>query len=397
MTKKFDDVMDRQLSILPKEVKFCKNCVISNQRPRIQFDENGVCYPCLYAKEKKAKIDWKDREQQLWALCEKYRRNDGWYDVIVPGSGGKDSSSVAHKLKHKYGMHPLTVTWSPLVHTPIGWQNYVNFTRSGFFNLLAMPNGKLHRKLARIGFEAVGDVFMPFIFGQMCYSFRMAMNMNINLVFYGENGEVEYGGSTAAKDLPFMPLDRWAESYWKGVTVDDLIEWGKERDIIKDGDYSEADLAFYRAPSIEDLKKRDIQMHWFSYYEKWVPQENYYYSAEHTGFQANPERNEGTYSKYASIDDRLDGFHYLLMYIKFGIGRCTSDAAHEIRDGHLTREEGVALVRKYDGEFPKKYFQEFLEYLEIDEKKFWEVVEKYRSPHLWEKADGEWRLKHVVS
>jgi hypothetical protein len=116
--------------------------------------------------------------------------------------------------------------------------------------------------------------------------------------------------------------------------------------------------------------------------------------------QANEDgRSEGTYSKYASLDDKTDGFHFYLAYIKFGIARATSDAAHEIRDGHLTREEGISLVHRYDGEFPKKYFKEFLEYLGIAEQDFWDVINFYRlhTPHLWEQKGGEWILKHRVS
>jgi len=153
-------------------------------------------------------------------------------------------------------------------------------------------------------------------------------------------------------------------------------------------------------PDQKKVAELNAQMHWFSFYKKWVPQENYYYAAENTAFQANPDgRSEGTYSKYASLDDRTDGFHFYLAYIKFGIARATSDASHEIRDGHLTREEGVALVHRYDGEFPKKYFKDFLEYLSITESEFWEVINFYRSlsPHLWEKSGAEWKLKHKVS
>lgn len=389
--------IDRQLKNLPKEVIFCKKCVMSNQRPRLEFDENGVCTACGFAYEKKHVIDWKDRAQQLQELCDKYRRNDGTYDVLVPCSGGKDSSAVAHKLKHLYGMHPLTVTWAPFVYTDIGMQNYLNFLNSGFTNLIAYPNRHFHRKLARIAFEAVGDVFLPFIYGQMAYAFHIALQRDIKLVFYGENGEAEYGGSTKNNYRPYMPLEDWAEIYCKGVTVDDLVEWGLERRMIDESDYDGSDLTFYKPPEVEDLQGKDIQMHWFSYYHKWVPQENYYYATEHVGFQANPERSEGTYSKYASLDDKLDGFHYYFSYLKFGICRATSDAAHEVRDGHLTREDAVALVHRYDGEFPKKRFKEFLEYIDITEEKFWEVVDRYRNPNLWEKVNGEWKLKYKVS
>src|SRR3989339_874085 len=121
------------------------------------------------------------------------------------------------------------------------------------------------------------------------------------------------------------------------------------------------------------------------YYKKWDPQENFYYCTKNTGFSTNPERTEGTYSKYASLDDKIDGFHYWLSYVKFGIGRATSDSAHEIRDGKITREEGVMLVKKFDGEFPKRYFQEFLDYCGITEEAFWETADAWRSPHLWER------------
>lgn len=397
--EKIKAILDSQLANRPKDVIFCKKCVISNQRPRITFDANGVCSACQFAEEKKHDIDWNDRASQLRKLCDLHRRDDGSFDVIVPCSGGKDSASVAHKLKTMYGMHPLTVTWSPLMYTDIGWQNFRNFINSGFFNILGSPNGHLQKKLARIAFEAVGDPFLPFIYGQMAFAFHIALKFDIKLVFFGENGEAEYGGSTKNNYRPYMPLEDWAELYFKGVTVDDLIEWGRSNNLLSQSDFTKSDLTFYRPPPIEEMTGKGVQMHWFSYYHKWVPQENYYYAAEHTGFQANPDgRSEGTYSKYASLDDRLDGLHYYLGYIKFGIGRATSDSAHEIRDGHITREEAVALVNRYDGEFPKKYFKDSLEYLGISEEHFWEVVDRFRtsSPHLWEKDGTIWRLKTKV-
>ena len=63
----------------------------------------------------------------------------------------------------------------------------------------------------------------------------------------------------------------------------------------------------------------------------------------------------------------------------------------------ITRDEGVALVKKFDSEFPNKYFKEFLEYIQIDEKKFWEVVDSFRSPHLWTKKNNTWVLNSQIS
>lgn len=389
--------LEKQLETQPKEVRFCARCVVSNQRPRITFDKEGVCSACQYAYRKHHCIDWKKREEELRHLCERHRSKRGGFDVIVPASGGKDSGYTAHLLKRKYGMHPLCVTWAPFEYTDIGWKNFQNFVNSGFTALNCFPDGVLHRKLARAAFELKGDAWEPFAFGQKAYAFHVALRFGIPLIFYGENGEVEYGGSMQNADKPFESVADWETLYFKGAGVDALLNAGAETGVFKAEEIKDPSFNLYRPPALSAIDGLGAQMHWLSYYHKWVPQENFYYAQKHTGFTANEDgRSEGTYSKYASLDDKQDGFHFYLAFIKFGIGRATSDAAHEIRDGHITREEGAALVRRFDGEFPRKHFRWFLEYLGITEKHFREVVDSYRAPHLWEKAGGEWKLKHQV-
>jgi N-acetyl sugar amidotransferase len=394
----FGKTLDRQLEKRPQEIIFCKKCVVSNQRPRIILDENGVCSACNYAYEKHHVIDWDEREKMLLELLARHRSKDGNYDCIVPGSGGKDSGYVSHQLKYKYGMHPLTITWAPFEYTDIGWQNYLSWKDSGFDNLLCFPNGILHRKLSRLAFELLGDAWEPFAYGQKAYAFQIAARFKIPLLFYGESGEIEYGGSIKNKERPFENPDDWKELYYKGSGIDDLIKHGLEAGVFTRDEIKNNPFQLYRPPDSEELVKIGAEMHWFSFYKKFIPQENYYYCVENTGFQANPEHSEGTYSKYASLDDKQDGFHFYLAYIKFGIARATSDAAHEIRDGHLTRDEGIALVRRYDGAFPNRHFKWFLNYLNITEEEFWEVINLYRtiSPHVWRNVGGEWKLRHNV-
>jgi N-acetyl sugar amidotransferase len=374
---------------LPLEVKFCRRCTISNQRPRITFDAEGVCSACRYAEYKRSKIDWKLREKELKDLCDRYRRKDGYYDVIVPSSGGKDSSSVAHKLKYVYGMNPLTVTWAPHLYTDIGWKNLQAAIHiGGLDNILGTPNGKIHRRLTQLAFEIMGDPFLPFIYGQTNFPLQTAIRYKIPLLMYGENGEVEYGGDMKNAFSPTRDYKTdHVKHYFSGLAPEDMTSHG----------IAQNDLTPYLAPSFDELDALGTQIHFFGYYAMWTPQENYYYCVENTGFKANPVRSEGTYSKYASLDDKLDGYHYYLAFIKFGLGRATSDSAHEIRDSHITREEGVGLVRKFDGEFPQRHFKEFLEYCDITEEFFWEVIDSWRSPHLWHKVNSEWKLKHQVS
>ncbi|HEY7540516.1 MAG TPA: N-acetyl sugar amidotransferase [Methylomirabilota bacterium] len=392
---------------LPPEVRFCTKCVISNQRPSstveyahtanskketIHFDAEGVCDACRFAEWKDARADWAERERELIDLLARHRRVDGRYDVLVPGSGGKDSVYASHILKYKYGMNPLTVTWAPHIYTEVGWRNFQSWLHAGFDNFLCTPNGRVHRTLTRLAFENLLHPFQPFIFGQKSLAPKMAALHDIALVIYGEN-EVEYGNpvaeaATARRDPRYYTQQqRLDDLYLGGVRVPELIEHGVT---IKD-------LAPYLPADPGVIAEKQIEVHYLGYYLKWIPQECYYYAVEHAGFEANTERTEGTYSKYNSIDDRMDGFHYYTTYIKFGLGRASYDAAQEIRNHHLTREEGVALVHRFDGEVPRKYFKENLDYMGLTETQFWEIVDRFRSPHLWKREGDAWVLRHRVS
>ncbi|GKT33714.1 N-acetyl sugar amidotransferase like protein, partial [Aduncisulcus paluster] len=262
---------------LPSEVKYCTECTISNQRPRITFDEKGVCSACNYAKIKKLEINWEQRDKELQELCDKHRKNDGSYDVIVPSSGGKDSAYVAYQLKYKYNMNPLTVTWSPHIWTKDGFDNFQQHIHvGGFDNVLGTPNGDIHRKLTKISFEVLGDPFQPFIYGQTNYPMQMALKHNVALIMYGENGEVEYGGSMKNA---YKPNRDWKtdhkEHYFSGLAPEDLVEYG----------ISSKDILPYMAPKTEELENLGLDIHFFGYYKQWVPQELYYHAVEHTGFK----------------------------------------------------------------------------------------------------------------
>jgi hypothetical protein len=172
------------------------------------------------------------------------------------------------------------------------------------------------------------------------------------------------------------------------VTVSELIE---------KYDVRLSDIMAFLPPKAEDLEKANIEVHYLGYYLKWTPQEVYYYAVENTGFKARPFRTQGSYSKYSGIDDKIDDLHFYTTYIKFGIGRTSYDASQEIRNKHLTREEGVALVKRFDGEFPDRYFEDVMNYIDMNPEYFHELCDKFRSPHLWRKDEnGKWNLRHSV-
>jgi N-acetyl sugar amidotransferase len=408
---------------LPAEVKFCKRCVISNQRPNstvefqhtpeskketIGFDAEGVCDACRVAERKQTQIDWTERERRLRELCDRFRRTDGTYDCLVPGSGGKDSFYAAHKLKYEYGMHPLTVTWAPHIYTEWGWHNHQAWIHAGFDNYLCTPNGRTHRLLTRLAVERLFHPFQPFILGQKNLAPKMALLFNIPLVFYGEN-EAEYGNpqadmESARRDFRYFVASGRSSVFLGGTSLEEL-----------EGRYGvdPADLVPYLPADMYQIEQQGIEVHYLGYYLRWHPQGAYYYAVENGDFEASPERTPGTYSKYNSIDDRIDDFHYFTTHVKFGIGRASYDASQEIRSGEITRDEGVALVKRFDGEWPERFADEVFRYLSVDEaafpkaheqfdepimtrKSFLDLADKFRSPHLWHKKNGAWSLRHVV-
>lgn len=377
-------IRDRAYSLdaqgVPAVVQQCTRCVITNQRPRIVFDDEGVCSACRFMESHHTEIDWPVREAQLKKLLERNRGLAHW-DAVVPASGGKDSSSVAWRLKHDYGMNVLCVKWGPFLYTDIGHKNWESLNLAGFDTMEFRPSGTEHRKLARLAFEYLGDAFQPFVYGQLAYPMHIASKFGIPLVFGGESGEAHYGGDPAANNKPCWDTKDWERVYLKGVGVERLVSIGLDL-----GAFTETEAKrlapFYAMPTFHPGIPFPPQYHWFSYYRHWHPQQNFYTAAEHCGFEANAERSEGTFSRYASLDDRTDGFHYYMAYVKFGLGRATNDAAHEIRDRDRGRDEALALVQRYDGEFPSKYYAEFKDYLGLDDAQFYRVVERYRGAHV---------------
>lgn len=386
---------------LPETVEFCKLCTVSNQRPNscVEFEntadkpkvaihfEDGVCDACRLA-ERKKNIDWEVREVQLKKLCDRYRKNNGEYDCVVPGSGGKDSFYAAWMLKYKYGMNPLTCTWRPHMYTDWGWKNHTSWIDAGFDNILFSPSGKTHRLLTRLAVDNLLHPFQPFVLGQKNLAPKIAERYGIELIFYGEN-EAEYGNpigdtGTSKRDTAIYSSDN-LDLYLGGTSIKSLVE---------DYKVSQADLQ----PYLPVKTTANVEVHYLGYYLKWHPQACYFHAVENGGFIPSPERTPGTYSKYNSIDDKIDDQHYFTTYIKFGIGRATYDSAQEIRSGDLTREEGIALVKQYDGEWPARFEQEIFDYLNLpgfsiyNKETFITHCEKFKSPHLW---DGN-KLRHTV-
>ncbi len=402
---------------LPEDVQFCRKCVMPNTRPSstneykhnsrhahtyIQFDAEGVCSACRFCEAKfNGRINWTEREKELQELLSKHRRTDGRYDVLVPGSGGKDSCYAAHVLKYKYGMHPLTVTWAPHLYTDIGWKNFQNWNKTcGADNVLFTPNPAIHRLLTRNAFLNLLHPFQPFIIGQKIHAVKTALQYDIPLIFMGENPG-EYGANISSDQKTFTSDPRQNEGYrlqyLQGESLDQIFLGGTSVAEYQEQGIALGQLEPYFPADPEAIEKLGIEFHYLGAYLQWHPQGAYYYATEHCGFEPAPERTPGTYSKYNSLDDKTDDFFYYTAYIKFGYGRATHDASQEIRHHDIAREEGVSLVHRFDGEFPQRYFKDFLDYISLSEEDFHTTIDSFRDPHIWAHENGEWTVRHRVS
>jgi N-acetyl sugar amidotransferase len=343
----------------------------------------------------------REREKQLRELCDKYRKNDGSYDCIVPGSGGKDSFFTSHMLQNKYGMNPLTITWAPNMYTPWGLKNMENWVNSGVDNTLLSPNRRVQRLLTRLSLEHLLHPFQAFQFGQKYLAPRIAMRHNVELIFYGEH-MAEYGNSLEEVKTPIMD-----EKYFINDDENLYVGGVSHSDLISKFGLSNADLKHYKPLTTEEIGDSKIQVHYFGFYEPWHPQGTYYYAVEHGGFVTSPERLSGSYSKYNSIDDKMEEFNYYTLGIKYGLGWTSNLASLDTRNGDLTRDEAVALTKKYDIEYPETWINDFLNYVSIpakefpiaskqfeqpimDREYFDNLVDSFRSPHIWKLENDIW-------
>jgi N-acetyl sugar amidotransferase len=398
---------------LPSEIKYCIKCNVINQRHTstneylhdksskqipIDFDENNICYACKSVDKKwNGEIDWIEREKELIDLCDQYRDFKGPYNCIVGGSGGKDSSFQSHILKYKYGMRPLTVTWAPHIYTDIGWKNHRRWIDiGGFDNYLFTPNGKVHRHLTRRALINILHPFQPFILGQKSFVPQMAHLFKVPLIFYGETpsdygtklGNLKQFSNNIKDSHPGYTLDPISS-----IRTEDIKLGGDPLSYHLDQGFTLNDFKPYLPLDINKIKESKIESKFLGYYLKWVPQENFYYAVDNTGFQPNEKRIDGTYQKYQSIDDKTDGFFYYTAYIKFGCGRAMYDSSQEVRNGHLTKEEGLGLIKQFDGEFPKTFEKDFLDYVSMTREEFDTLCDKFRSEHIWTKKSNKWEMK----
>jgi N-acetyl sugar amidotransferase len=337
--------------------------------------------------EEKKTMDWAPRQKELLELLEKNRSKTGSFDCIVPVSGGKDGSYVAYMLKHKYGMNPLAVTVRPALSLEIGDKNLHNFIHSGYDHIHITPNPIVLDRLNKYGFIEKGFPYYGWLIAIMSAVIRTAANFRIPLLFYGEDGEVEYGGSTETKNKALYDI-----SYMKRIYFEGGYEKVFDR-IRKDNDISEADLSFFKFPEDDEVSEVGLSFTHWSYFENWDSYRNYIVAKEYCGLIEKEEGNSDTFTNFSQNDQALYALHAYMMYLKYGFGRATQDAGIEIRRGSMTRDQALNLVKMYDNAYPHHLIDTYLDYYKMTKDEFDAVLDSYANRNLFEKIDGIWKPK----
>ena len=353
-------------------------------RPRVVFDVDGVCNACHHA-EQKCQTDWEARRQECFSVLDRYRSRDGRWDCIVPWSGGKDSSTIAWRLKFEFGMNPLLVTFSPLLPTEIGNRNREALIQAGFDHVWVRPNQRVMRHLARRFFIERGNQKVAWDAGVNSTPVQVAVHYRIPLVFYAEHGESEYGGRVLREESKKI---RDLTEVIEHQIGDDPRNWVDEA-------VSLADLNPFIYPSAASIAEIGVRAMYFGYFFRWSMLENYRFIRDRMPFATHPAgRTPGTFTEFDSVDDKADNLYYYLQYIKFGFGRAIRDACRMIQNGQLTRAEALDLAQRYDGEFPDEYLDEMLDYLALDRDEFAAIIDRHRNPELWAKDSTGWWLRY---
>lgn len=371
-------------------MKYCKKCLQPNTRPGIKFNEEGICYACLYEEEKK-NIDWISREKELKEIAEWAKKTaKGAYHCVIGVSGGKDSSFQAVYVKEKLGLNVLLVNSEPDKITEIGKHNIENLINQGFDIIKMRPNPKIIKKLVKESFYKYGNPIKPTEYPLWTSAYIIADKFDIPLIIQGEN---------AALTLGVVNTGLGNDGNALNVNEGNTLAGGNASDWV-DEDISLNQLYMYQFPDKKKLIDKGIKAIYLQYYVKeWSQVYNADFSIARGLFGRTTEdlHDIGRYRRYSALDSDMQIVNQMLKYYKFGFGFATDEACYDIREGRISREEAIWLVNEYDGKCGEKYIKEFCEYINITLEEFWKVVDMFVNKELFEKDEnGKWIPKFKI-
>lgn len=359
----------------------CKKCLFPNTKPDIHFNENGICGACSYTDYYENEIDWEKKEKEFIQLCKEIKTKNNHYDCVIAVSGGKDSTYQTYLATNIGKLNPLLVSFEPSHPTDIGIKNLTNLRENFNCDLIQLKkNLNVYRKLARIGFEVVGDHEWPNHVGIYTWPIKMALQMNINIILYGEpQGLIGQGRAEKLKEIEKVNREWFDEYVVLGMRPKDLLEFDKSLDL--------KNMYPYYMDEESISKEKKINSIFTGNYFKW-DWHHVVNKIEKFGWERAKDRTEGDYENIEDIDCGFQPIHQYFKFIKYGYARATDHASYQIRHGRLNKKQAKELIITYDHERPKKYFKQFLEFLEITEDKFFEIRDKFSNRELFKTGNN---------
>ncbi len=367
------------------QLDYCRTCILPNSRPHLFFDETGSCNGCTNTNEKE-EIDWDKRKKDFEKIVNQFKKKNQQYNCIIPVSGGKDSTWQVVKAL-EYGLNPLCITWKTPARNQLGMSNLQNLIDLGVNHIDFSINPRVERLFTRKAFEKMGSPVLPMHMALHAIPLQFAVKFNIPLIIWGENSAFEYGGEN--KSLKGFRLNsEWIKEYGvtNGTSAKDWI----------DDELSQSDLAPYFWPNDDEQEKAGVKAIFLGHFFKWDPN-NTFKIAKKNGFKEGKKPKTGFYS-FADIDDEfLITIHHWIKWYKFGFTRLWDNLSLEIRNKRITRKKAIDIIINTGNELPHKEISEFCHYVKLNEKKFFEVMEKFRNKKIWKQDyNNKWYIKNFL-
>ncbi len=374
----------------PPKMRYCSQCVYpKSSAVPLAFDENGVCSGCRSSAQRN-NIDWVKRGELFKKICEQYQsKNKDNYDCIIPVSGGKDSYFQTHYITKVLGLKPLLVTYYGNNYLPVGERNLRRMKE--VFNvdhIIFHPSVEVLKKLNKKCFIMMGDMNWHNHCGIFTYPVQIAVQHKVPLLIWGEHGYTDLGGMYSMNDLVEMTKKYRTEHACRGYDWNDMVD--SEMGI------TSQDVLWAKYPSDEEIEDLDVRGLYLGNYVDWDANIHTKQMVELYGFEPADEPFDRTYRTFSNLDDMHEnGAHDYLKYIKFGYGRGTDHSCKDIRAGHMTREKGIEMVRKYDAVKPRD-IQRWCDYVGMSEAEFDSIADTFRDSRVWWKDDqGNWMKDNI--
>lgn len=370
-------------------MRYCKNCLQTDTRPGISFNEDGVCSACNYFVNEYPNIDWDIRQRQLQKIVNWSKENsmDG-YDCVIGVSGGKDSTFQAIYAKEKLDLKVLLVNTTPDNITEVGRRNLENLVQNGFDMVSFRPNPKIMKMLTKKSFHDFGNPVKPSEYPLYSVPYQTALLYKAPLIIWGENVAITLG---------VRNLDTSGDAL--GVLAHNTLEGIETKDYWLQEGLKPKDLLPYIFPDTKELRKAHKAIFLNYYVKEWGWKYNTDFSVSR-GLEGREDKPEltGRINPYNSVDGDIQIVNQMIKYYKLGFGFVTDEVCYYIREGIMTRSETIDLVKKYDGRCGDNYIEEFCKYIDITVKEFWEIVDKHVNKNLFYKdtGSGEWKPKFEV-